>query len=133
MWYRQSFLFYLTLLLCVPVMGQVYTDYVGAGHNQGVTVMSSSNSNTTEVNTTVDGSGLGIDAYNAARFLSYASLGADYETIQTVADQGISDWLDAQFALPPQVNFQDTTWAIWEHFYPQYIAIWGQDYIVNHG
>ncbi len=69
----------------------------------------------------------------AARFLNYASLGADYETIGRVADQGISDWLEGQFALPPQMSFKDTTWMIWEHFYPQYINIWGKDYVVNHG
>ena len=112
---------------------QVYTDYVGAGHSEGVTVTSSSNSDQTDATNTANGSGLGIDAYGAARFLNYASLGADYETINTVANQGISDWLDVQFAMPPQVSFIDTTWMIWEHFYPQYIDIYGYDYIVNHG
>ena len=115
------------------INAQIYTDYVGAGHSEGVTVTSSSNSNQTDVINSVNGSGLGIDAYGAARFLNYASLGADFETINTVADQGISDWLDAQFAMPPQVSFTDTTWMIWEHFYPQYIDIYGYDFIVNNG
>ena len=45
------------------VQGQVYSDYVGAGHAQGVTVTSSSNSNQTEVHSSVNGSGLKVDAY----------------------------------------------------------------------
>lgn len=112
---------------------QVYDDYVGAGHSQGVTVTSSSNANQADLLNTVNGNGLNIDEYGAARFLNYASLGADYETIQSLANQGVSNWLDTQFATPPLVSFQDTTWMIWNHFYPQYIDIWGQDYIVNHG
>ncbi len=133
MLYFKYVLIVLLLLWVVGMQGQVYTDYVGAGHSQGVTITSSSSSNQTDATSTADASGLGIDAYGAARFLNYASLGADIETINAVADQGISDWLDTQFAMPPQVSFIDTTWMIWEHFYPQYIAIWGEDYIVNHG
>ena len=112
---------------------QIYTDYIGAGHSEGISITSSSNVNQTEGINAVNGSGLGVDKYGVARFLNYASLGADYETITAVANQGISDWLDAQFALPPQVSFTDTTWMIWEHFYPQYINIYGYDFIVNHG
>ncbi len=100
---------------------------------QGVTVSSSSNNNLTNSENSFDGSGLGINDSDAARFLNYASLGADFETIQSVADQGISNWLDDQFDMPMQVSFIDTTWMIWEHFYPQYIDIWGYDFIANHG
>lgn len=129
-----KYLFFTSLFVfSTALYGQVYTDYIGAGHTQGVTFTSSSNSGLTEVLNSVNGSGLGIDTYGAARFLNYASLGADYETIHTVANQGISTWLDAQFAMPKQVSFIDTTWMIWEHFYPQYIDIYGYDFIVNHG
>ena len=133
MLYFRYFLFTFLLLSGIVIHGQVYTDYIGAGHAQGVVVTSSSNSNQTNEYASVNGSGLATDVYGAARFLNYASLGADIETINTVADQGISNWLDEQFAMPLQVNFKDTTWMIWEHFYPQYIAIWGENFIVNHG
>ncbi len=126
--YLLLFMFPFTLL-----KAQVYDDYVGAGHTEGVSVVSSSNSSTGNSQSTVDGSGLGVDAPAAARFLNYASLGADYETIQLVAQQGISTWLDDQLAMSVQYNFTDTTWMIWEHFYPQYIDIWGYDFVVNHG
>ncbi|MEM9051756.1 MAG: DUF1800 family protein [Bacteroidota bacterium] len=121
-------------LVCgVGTKAQIYDDYVGAGHTQGVTVSSSSSSSLTDANSSFNGSGLGIDAYRASRFLNYASLGADIETINEVADQGISNWLDAQLSMPPQMSFIDTTWMIWDHFWPQYIEIWGQDFVENTG
>ena len=73
------FLFF--LFVWSNLQAQVYGDYVGAGHTEGVSVFSSSSSGTGNAQNTVDGSGLGIDAPAAARFLNYASLGADYETI----------------------------------------------------
>lgn len=114
-------------------LAQIYTDYVGAGQTQGVTITTSSNANASTEQSTINGSGLSINMEEASQFLSNTSLGADYETIQEVADIGISNWLDNQFAMPKQVSFIDTTWMIWDHFYPQYIAIWGEDFIFNHG
>jgi len=110
---------------------QLYQDYIGAGHVEGISISSSSNMNQT--NQLINGSGFSINEYQAARFLGFASLGADYETIQEVTNKGISNWLDEQMAQGPQVNFQEKTWEIWEHFYPQYIQLYGQNFIVNHG
>ncbi len=112
---------------------QVYSDYVGAGHSEGVSISSSQMNTNNDPLNSVNGSGLGMDEYEVARFLNYATLGADYELIVSVSNQGISNWLDQQFATAPVVNFQDTTWAIWEHFYPQYINIWGQNAVENAG
>ncbi len=115
------------------VIAQINNNYIGAGQTVGVSAITSSNSNMTNPNTTISGAGLGIDENAAARFLGFASLGADYETIQDVANQGISNWLDAQLALPPQVSFQDTTWDIWEHFKQLYINKWGYNTVANAG
>jgi len=112
------------------LFGQVYTDYVGGGHSQGVTVTSSSG-NTNDGLQSTDGSGLGIDEYQASRFLNHATLGADYETIIQVRDMGVSNWVDQQIAMPPQVSFTDSTWMLWNHFHPQYVAIWGYYNVVN--
>ncbi len=38
---------------------------------------------------------------DASRFLQQATMGADYEMIQSVVDTGIPAWIDAQIALPP--------------------------------
>ncbi len=131
--YIKLFLILLFLTIRYATIAQIYNDYIGAGQTQGVTVTTSSNANTTADQRTIDGSGLAIEMDEASQFLSNTTLGADYETIKEVADIGISSWLDNQFAMPEQVNFQDTTWMIWEHFYPQYIALRGEDFIVNHG
>ncbi len=128
---RYKLIFY-SCCLCITLQAQVYHDYVGAGHFSDVAVTSSAD-NPIHMNNTANGTGLGVDEYAAARFLNYASLGADYETIQTVANQGISTWLEAQFALPPQSDFQQTTWDIWEHFKPLYINKWGYNTVVNAG
>ena len=112
---------------------QVYTDYVGAGHTEGVTVSTSFNTAPTNADETINGNGLDIDEYATSRFLGYASLGADYETIIKVRDMGISDWLDAQFQTPPAVSFTDKTWEIWEHFKPLYVAKWGYNTVANAG
>ncbi len=125
-------LFFLLAFAHLNAAAQAYDDYVGAGHFEGVTVTSSA-INTTAMNNTANGSGLGIDEYAASRFLSYCSLGADYETIQAVANQGVSTWLEAQLALSPQADFEGTTWDIWDHFRPQYINKWGYNAVANAG
>ncbi|MEM1321586.1 MAG: DUF1800 family protein [Bacteroidota bacterium] len=120
--------FVLLLLPCLAAYAQISTHYEGGDHAPSVAVSTHSGGAPAPT-----GSTFGADTYDAARFLNYASLGADYETISAVSKQGQARWLEKQLAMPPQVNFRDTTWMIWEHFYPQYIAIWGRDYIVNHG
>lgn len=49
---------------------------------------------------TINKTGLEGPMMEASRFLSQASLGADLETIQKVADQGIESWIDEQMELP---------------------------------
>ncbi len=127
------FFYFIFLAYNQQVTAQIYNDYIGAGQTQGVIVTNSSNSNGTAEQSTIDGGGLSIDAFEASRFLSNASLGADFETIQEVSEIGVSTWLDHQFEMPIQVSYIDTTWMIWNHFYPQYINIWGEDFIVNNG
>lgn len=126
-------LWFSCLLLSSSTSAQVYNDYVGAGHFEGLTVSASSNYETSSANSTANGNGLGIDEKAAARFLGYASMGADYETIQAVANQGISNWVDAQFDLPLQADFEADTWMIWEFFKQQYIDKWGYNTVANAG
>ena len=115
------------------VSAQNHNDYIGAGHEDGIIVTSSSDNNLSSSINVMNGSGLGVDEYGAARFLNYASFGADYETISEVSNKGISVWVDEQLNLQPQVSFQDTSWMIWDHFYPQYIDKWGYNTVVNAG
>lgn len=121
------------LFLLANTNAQIYSDYAGAGHLQKVTISSSDENMTSNDFNAANGSGLGIDEYAASRFLGMASLGADYEAIIDCRDMGISNWLDTQFAIPPQVSFVDTTWMIWDHFRPQYINLWGLNTVANAG
>jgi uncharacterized protein (DUF1800 family) len=113
------------------INAQVYNDYVGAGHFQGVTVTGSDNANSTTANNVGDGSGIGTGLKGASRFLGQATIGADMETIEEVADKGLSIWLDEQLALAPEVSFTDTTEKIWEEFKAKYIAMYGAGAVVD--
>lgn len=54
----------------------------------------------------------------ASRFLMQATLGADEATIEQVAKQGVSSWLDDQLSggLPTDDSFEAETTEIWKHF-----------------
>jgi uncharacterized protein (DUF1800 family) len=112
-------------LWLLPLPAQVYTDYLGAGHAQGITVTTSSQVGAASGQVTVDGTGLQPDYYAASRLLAQASFGANQETIEAVAAQGYEAWLDAQFGAP-RGSFLDTTVMIWEHFKQAYFDQWGQ-------
>lgn len=80
-----------------------HTDFLGAGHIQGVKVTTSHNEQSQNSGTkTIDGFPVNnpTQLQNASRFLAQATLGADYETIQMTAAMGFEAWLDEQFALP---------------------------------
>ena len=74
------------LFLCLSILfsnAQIYNDYLGAGHNQGITISTSDNTSTNSQNNTSNGSGLSFDYKGTSRFLNLASIGADFETIET--------------------------------------------------
>ena len=121
----------LLLLLTFVIKAQIYTDYLGAGHNQGVSITTSSNESTSAGENTIDGSGLSPNLYDASRFLIQSTLGADYETIEYVSELGYSNWLDEQLNMPLDVSFLDTTWMIWDHFVDAYSQQWGDTNIIG--
>ncbi|MEM8927587.1 MAG: DUF1800 family protein [Bacteroidota bacterium] len=88
---------------------QTHFDFLGAGHDNGITVTTSHNGNTS---TTGEKSVDGFEVVNsealadASRFLAQATMGYDYETIQMAAAMGFEAWMDEQFALPRQ-SYED--------------------------
>ncbi len=85
---------------------QVYSDYVGAGQSQDVTVTSSDpQSNGIH---SVNGTGLDLDIQGASRFLAHASMGATIDDIQYVAENGIEFWVDEQLSSTPTFHTQST-------------------------
>jgi uncharacterized protein (DUF1800 family) len=96
-------------LICVSAsaIGQNYSDYIGAGHNLGVTVTTSDNYQpyasyeSASGENTVNGKGMQGRLIEASRFLSQAALGADLNLIDEVANLGIENWIDNQFTVTP--------------------------------
>ncbi len=121
---------FISLCYPTPFLAQAYSDYLGAGHAQGITVETSSQSDTVSGSVTVDGRGIRPDYYAASRFLSQASFGANYEELEQVANQGYEAWIDDQFGRPLG-SYLDTTVMIWEHFKQAYIAQFGLANVQN--
>lgn len=83
-----------------PLYSQEYLDYIGAGHTIGMTVTSSSNASGSDSLSTINGHGVMVDTFGAARFLAQATLGANYDEIHRTATMGVSAWMEEQFAMP---------------------------------
>ena len=93
-------LFFFTTYLLPSIHSQTYLDYIGAGHNNGITVTSSGNASGSDSLSTINGHGIMVDTFGASRFLAQATLGANYAEIHRTANIGVSAWIDEQFAMP---------------------------------
>ncbi|MEL6132656.1 MAG: DUF1800 family protein, partial [Bacteroidota bacterium] len=91
------------ILIALPhlIWAQLYSDYLGNGHNQQITIRSSDVNSTPEV--TLDGfpEDDQIQIADASRFMAQASFGATYPTIQAVAQSGYTAWIEDQIQTPP--------------------------------
>ena len=100
---------FLLLLLCYSIFlsAQTYTDYVGGGHNQNITITTSSDFQPSGREQVAAGantlgiSGLTGKLIDAGRFLAQATLGADKTMIDSVAKLDFEAWMDQQFAVSP--------------------------------
>ncbi len=92
--------------------GQLYDDYLGAGHNLGITVTTSSNSRGTSGENTVNGSGLDADKMEAARFFVQAGFGANMNEITALAQtKNFEGWINQQFTIP-KTSLLPRLWAV---------------------
>ena len=103
----RNVLLFLLLGYACSSAAQTYGDYVGGGHDQNITVTTSSDfqpegaTEAAEGANTLKVAGLTGKLIDAGRFLAQASLGADRSTIDSVAKIGFEAWIDQQFAVPP--------------------------------
>lgn len=95
---------------------QQYKDYIGAGHNIGITVTASSSTGVSTPSKTLDGSGLDALTFDASRFLGQATFGANMEMIEDVKEMGYEAWIDDQFTKSPQ-TILPTMYTIWDEIY----------------
>lgn len=93
-------------LIGFTASSQHYSDYLGAGHNNGITVTSSSEQSranwveNASAENTINGRGLDARLLETSRFLAQATFGTKLEYIKTVAEGTFEDWIDEQFELP---------------------------------
>lgn len=90
------------LFIPFGLMGQAYTDYLGAGHSAGFTITSSHNYNNTSAENTVNGSGMDSKYFEASRFLQHATMGPSQTMIQDLLDDDLDfeSWIDNEFTKP---------------------------------
>ena len=127
---KRNFSLYLLFMQVFLLEAQEYNDYIGVGHNNNVVVKTSDNSQATSGDNTVNGFGFLPDQIAASRFLGQATMGADYETIQQVAQIGYSDWLDQQFDIDP-TTYLTTAKNIWDEAIQIYSNTFGSGQIVG--
>ncbi len=95
------------------VHAQTYTDYIGAGHSDGITVTSSDNSGLGTAQSTIDGAGMQADLFEASRFLSQATFGVKQAEIEALAtDLDFEGWIDNEFT-KPQTEYYNEMQNIW--------------------
>lgn len=93
---------FLSFPLFSYVTAQPYTDYIGAGHHQGIVVTSSDEDERTFFyesatgNKTINGSGLHGKKVEMARLLSQAALGYNAKELDAAESLGVEGWIDAQ-------------------------------------
>lgn len=111
---KKAKLILLLSMFCTLCNAQIYSDYIGAGHSEGITVSSSSDSNEGVAQSTIDGKGMDVNRYDASRFLAQASFGSRIEDIDALAETlDFEGWIDDQIALPPS-NYLETVNTVWD-------------------
>jgi uncharacterized protein (DUF1800 family) len=118
---RSFTLFFLFFSSCY-LYSQPYTDYIGAGHSDGITVTASSSQGGATPDKTINGSGMDARLFEASRFLAQASFGANKTEIETLAEElDFNAWIDEQAALPV-TSFKDKLDEIWAEIVQMHLA-----------
>ncbi len=118
---RKPITFLFCLLLSNFLLGQVYTDYLGAGHDNGINVTSSDNYFRASADQTINGSGLDSRKMNASRFLSQATLGYDMSMIEALENLEFENWIDNQFSIMPS-SLTSSLENVWQEVLNLHIA-----------
>jgi len=129
--YKIYILIVTALSFCSILAGQGYTDYLGAGHDSGIIVTSSSEDGRSRADNTVNARGMDAEQMEMARFLSQATFGSDIEEVERALTLGMETWIDEQVYMPfnyltPQM------WEIWDDLEMQHqmsFDVWLANYI----
>ena len=107
------------LVFALNMSAQNYTDYLGAGHDEGITVYGSSEFDNTSASNTINGGGLDANYMDAARFLSQTTFGGDMDEIVRTNSMGKEAWMEEQFNLPATLTL-DQIDPIWNTILENY-------------
>ena len=109
--------FYRTILFLLLISfnqgyGQYYDDFLGAGNDQGITVITSHDMGRSTGENTINGSGFDASMMEASRFLFQASFGGSMEEIDALASNlDFEAWIDEQFD-QPVTNMLPKLWSV---------------------
>lgn len=112
---KYLFTFLIAISSISIVTAQDYTDYIGAGHSEGIIVISSSEEVGSEAFKTIDGAGMNSRLFETGRFLSQATMGADLDLINIVKNMDYGVWIDQQIT-EPVTYLQSEVEDIWEEY-----------------
>ena len=116
---------FLTIVFCLAYSfgyAQIYDDYIGAGHSDGITVTSSNSSGDAEDINTINGAGMDARLFEASRFLAQTTFGSTKAEIEDLAvDLDFEAWIDNQIALPTTQYLPEME-IIWDEIYQLKIA-----------
>ena len=122
---NRIFISFFFLQMPLWLVAQAYSDYIGAGHDEGISVLTSSGLNRPGAvhgahgSATISGQGMDCRLMETARFLAQATFGADRETIEQVAAMDFGEWIDEQsemapnYLLPELINVYHTALQIY--------------------
>jgi uncharacterized protein (DUF1800 family) len=108
--------------------GQPYKDYIGAGHNVGITITSSSSSAGTSASKILDGSGLDASFFDASRFAGQTTFGSKPDYIETIKNMGFESWINDQFTKSPSLLLPQMN-SIWAEIIAQNPNAFGPTHI----
>ena len=110
---KSCFIYIITLLSSINLIGQNYDDYLGAGHDRGITVTSSSEDNRSRADNTINARGMDADIIEMSRLMSQATFGADMDEIKRATSLGMETWIDEQLNIPI-TYLTPLHWEIWD-------------------
>lgn len=117
-------------LLTLPMLSsaQLYDDYLGAGHDEGVTITSSGSTNDSPAANTFSGKGMDSPTFAAGRFLNQACLGHDMTMVETLVEGGndFEGWIDEQFTIPATMT-KPLMHSIWDEIVAYAISNGGSE------
>ena len=100
-----KYIYFFIFLLGIGLNIQSQDIKIGQCLYEGVTVSSSSNNGTGE--RTLMASGYLPNLNSAYRFLSQATMGANYDEIVALSQRSIEDWMDEQMSMDPTMLLED--------------------------